>query len=90
VTLVCIYFGAWEATKRFGVPDVEEFAERGDSEFRYPVKDGYSPMPFCVRVTQLKVRDAPGGPQSIPIIFYRRHYLWMFGWIVHLTYEKGE
>ena len=53
VTLVGVYFGAWEATKKFGVPAVSSFAEWDGSEFPdLAPYNAHAPYPFYVRISQ--------------------------------------
>jgi hypothetical protein len=88
VTLVCFYFGAWEATKNFGVPAVSEFIETTTSGFCFPVDHADSPFPFCVRVDQGGVESIPGRKPSFA--YYRRSYSWIFGWIIHWKDEEVQ
>ena len=87
VTLVCVYFGAWEATKTFGVPAVEEFAVKGHGEFGRRIADPHSPMPFCVHVTRHRLDYPSPAGGGLMMRYYRRYYLWFFGLIVHLKDE---
>ena len=50
VTLVCTYFGAWMATKKYGVP---QFGT------------GTSPMPFVVCQNTITVNFAPNGREIL-------------------------
>ena len=65
VTSVCVYFGAWEATKKYGLPVVlNDEAEQADS-----------PMPLVIReVTSGFYLNAP-----YAIHHTSEYYLWLFG-----------
>jgi hypothetical protein len=73
VTLVCCYFGAWEATKRYGMP--REVHQYGRKSYCDPFwRDTYSSdeptalMPFVVRYGD-----------GADIEFRWGYYLWLFG-----------
>ena len=78
VTLVCAYFGAWEATKRYGLKTTDEtrlISRTNPAEYStivLPVTES-SPMPFLIR------RDRgglfPTGSATPPV----RYYVWLFG-----------
>lgn len=65
VTLVCAYFGAWEATKRYGVPTHRRLLSGT------PIRAS-SPAAFIIRY-EIGV-DLLGGPPS------RAYHLWIFGY----------
>ena len=73
VTLVCAYFGAWEATKRYGL-------ERGLSDdLDMPLREE-SPAPFIV--LQSGSFEGPRKKLSNPyraISTRTRIYIWFFG-----------
>ena len=76
VTLVGAYFGAWDATKRWGVPVLELPPPIDDGTipvFGRPVPPS-SPMPFFVLWTEFRV-----DPQRHRLIEYHRYYVWAFG-----------
>jgi hypothetical protein len=84
VTLICAYFGAWEATKRYGVPSGSRWVVSGDSSLSPSGNDydrvvaAWSPLPLAV------VCDETG-----PFINEtRRYYLWLFGAMIKLPYES--
>ena len=72
VTLVCVYLAAWEATKRYGVP---EFTRRMNPSMETP--DASSPMPFIVGVTDVVELTDDLGQNSVHM---RCHFFWFFGW----------
>ncbi len=87
VTLACVYFGLWEATRRKGVEDVNECFEW---RHEYSGSDGISYPVFF-----------PGGWWNVsataPLIVSidvhpyptRRHYyFWFFGYVAKLPYER--
>src|SRR5688572_26496760 len=90
VTLVCAYFGAWEATKRFA----KNYGELSRIHWplhppRYPplhpqpqdyyVHESYSPLPFIV---------AQKGQRYQRVWeFRRRYYIWLFGRMFAIPYE---
>jgi hypothetical protein len=61
VTLVCAYFGAWEATKRYGVPQPETKGSEGTL-----ILSAESQLPLIVSQTEM----FPDGRR-------RRQYLWL-------------
>jgi hypothetical protein len=84
VTLVCAYFGAWEATKKYGVP----------SSFEFPPTHGVrasSPAPFVIRYDRLifpSVKLTPSGLPDLDAIWKRSHVsLWLFGPEIPLPFE---
>jgi hypothetical protein len=74
VTLSCLYFGSWEATKRAGVSRVERLL---DDEFR-PSSETTSPLPFVVSA---HVNDLDTHLDGIILLWplERRHYFWLPG-----------
>jgi hypothetical protein len=68
VTLICAYFGAWEATKRFGVPSL------GASK---------SPMPFIVYESKLVILGTAAG-LTFRELEPRVYYVWLFGMSINL------
>ena len=88
LTLICVYFGAWDATKRFGIPAVSKVAETDNGEFLLPVLTADSRLPFCVTVVQEKKPKDRGYPVLAFQYGYRRDYIWIFGWVVHLRDER--
>jgi hypothetical protein len=86
VTLVCVYFGAWEATKRYGINiDLDWPARRtvlnalGDSTGPPQIRLlwGYETSPAALII----VSDEP--------ISKRKYYLWLFGPRFKLPYESN-
>jgi len=78
VTLVCVYFGCWEITKRFGVRDIvfHKYVFRklnNKEEVRFA---GFlsSPGPFVVS------QKWTGNDET--------YYFWFFGYIAKLPYER--
>jgi len=80
ITLVCAYFGVWEATKRYSFPNsITAFVETGKS---YTVMiDKESPLPLLVLTTELV-------PDKNPLVELRRCYFWCFGLTVKLPVER--
>ena len=83
VTLVCAYFGAWEATKKYGVP----FGPEGPAPKRdiYSIVDSTSPVAFIVSRQEWCV-DLDGTNESRQSI-HRHYYLWLFGPMIRLPFE---
>ncbi len=75
VTLVCVYFGCWEITKRYGVPAVDSM----DNGILVS-----SPMPFVVGCYRLY--DKYYGRHD-KWEFRREHYLWIFGFSVRTPFS---
>lgn len=74
LTLVCAYFGAWEATKKYGVPvEVHHRVNTLADSVSLPKPDASSPMPFVITQTWVRVT------QSGPISEAREYYVWFFG-----------
>jgi hypothetical protein len=75
VTLVCTYFAAWEATKRWGVGVLPSPGGVGGCI-------RHSPFPLLIAEDELLNCgvDQWGGP--------RRFYLWLFGREVKLPFES--
>ena len=84
VTLVCCYFGAWEATKKQGVDDVINYTEEilPDTETTYDVSFSmeYHPsQPLVVRVDRILFE-----PHRTRCYYY----FWFFGYVAKLPYER--
>ena len=96
VTLVCLYFGAWDLTKRWGIPDntVEmpgyvvrqpttgRLIHTKDSGVAAVVTAG-SPAPFVIWTEELWVDANTGNIKHV-----MRHYIWLFGPEVMLPLES--
>lgn len=82
VTLVCAYFGVWEATKRYGVPETHPAAlyENVPLPNSWIVWGGSSPMPFVVKEYEV----GPGREGCCPTYYY----LWLFGPKIKLPFES--
>ena len=81
VTLVCLYFGCWEATKSKGVEDIETvvFSTIDHGVFRL---DHDVPVPFLVRT---RARSHPTDGKLIHS--WHRDYIWFFGYVAKLPNE---
>ena len=97
VTLVCCYLACWQPTSTVGVDDVRsKFCEpkvyrshvgpvartiittaRLGDEMSDEIHDISPRLPLVIRVTENHLSE----------IVYR-DYLWVFGWVVELPYEK--
>jgi hypothetical protein len=83
VTLVCAYFGAWEATKRYVRSDRSVFTTTPGSP-PY-VMDVDSPMPLLVCRDEVDYFYHDDGRA---LIYYpRRYYVWLFGPTVRLPIQ---
>ena len=96
VTLVCLYFGAWDLTKRRGIPDqtVEmpgyivhqpttgRLIHIKDSGVAAVVTAG-SPAPFAIWTEELLVDEKTGNIKHV-----RRHYVWLLGPMIKLPVES--
>jgi hypothetical protein len=80
VTLVCCYFGCWEITKRYGVPDWEITGPLGTGPDR---TYAYSPAPLVVvdieDVTLPYMIRNGYGAWSGPPMMRTSYDLWLFG-----------
>jgi hypothetical protein len=99
VTLVCAYFGAWEATKRYGVFDLlnptmpdSGYFEMYDVPFHARV-----PVPFLIASDQVKGHRSSSGTPGTRIeladdfidgsFIKRTYYLWLVGPRIKLPIE---
>ncbi len=85
VTFVCFYFGMWEATKRQGVADVNEYLEWPNTREINPLflegANASAPVPLIAVVDQPS--DWVVVPQKT-----RYYYFWFFGYVARLPYER--
>jgi hypothetical protein len=84
VTLVCAYFGAWEATKYYALGSPVKIHTSDHGEQKWVVTLDSCPAPFVLwRDEHLPDRERgyhwPGA---------RRYYLWFFGAEFQLAYES--
>jgi hypothetical protein len=102
ITLVCIYFGAWEATKRYGViknPDVSK--SQGSARINIladtlPPKtitvDSSSPAPLIVSrseyISEYFVKSHVDRQYSV-VNGPVHYYLWLFGPTFKLPFESS-
>jgi hypothetical protein len=77
VTLICAYFGAWEATKRFGVNHVERLAADQNEAVNMAV---IAPVPFLVYRVE--------GDEPYSGLF-KRYYLWFPGISIRLPFQSN-
>ncbi len=83
VTLVCAYFGAWEATKRYGVPDPDwPCFPPPDYKHEKIVSYADCPTPFILGRDEFYIDSGEH------LHFARRYYLWLFGPEFKLPYES--
>jgi hypothetical protein len=92
VTLVCAYFGAWEATKKYGVDKKPEFPVREQLFI-----ESHSPAPLLVSthvmesvppVPETAQKIAPSsGWHEVRMVESRKYYLWLFGPRLKLPFE---
>ena len=86
VTLVCMYFGAWEATKRYGVPKTP--LRLADLPY---IDHAEAPMPLIVFQDEFDsaslVRSDLGNIGHL-LIPRRRFYIWLFGPKIKLPFES--
>ena len=90
MTLICAYFGAWEATKRYGVPVARDTPIANvtivDSTGRHGVSvagdtataNASSPAPFRIARDEWKLEEEPKGAWW-DLSQHRCYYLWLFG-----------
>ena len=83
VTLVCAYFRAWEATKRYG-PIGEKLSR--DVIEESTVIGCNSPVPFVIQAT--KIRMIPITNTSVTYDVRDYYYLWLFGPTIELPFES--
>jgi hypothetical protein len=82
VSAICVYFGAWEMTKRLGVRDtthlLQEYADNGRvivAAITPPAEE--SPMPFVIRRAEYGYMSGT-----------YQYYLWFFGFRWKAPYER--
>ena len=90
VTLVCAYFGAWEATKKYGkAPDMPT---SGPQIFFGFISDDEVLMPLVIGRSEdgtIVGRDEQGDwTVEITSISCYRYYLWLFGPTIKLPFER--
>ena len=76
MTLVCAYFGAWEATKRYGIP-LKPLSDTFAGSSQLELSSESSPFPFIIRHDNLIVFSQPA----------REYYLWLFGPRIKLPFN---
>jgi hypothetical protein len=87
VTLVCAYFGGWEASKRAAPKQLRFYVRLDDENFK-SVHNATSPAPLILRLEERHVFVPLGGVansiRSQPI----KYYLWLFGPMFELPFES--
>jgi hypothetical protein len=84
VTLICVYFGTWQATATFGVDDVSKRLTSENNGAFIPV---IYKAPLLVATEESEVTyGAPGEPDEV--ITRSSYYFWFAGWIVKLPFER--
>jgi hypothetical protein len=84
VTLLCAYFGVWEATKRYGVKPMQ-----GRILNNYRVLRGGSPGPLlisCFQEGPVVLHD--GCTYAGAMMVVKTQYLWLFGPAIRLPWES--
>ena len=86
MTLVCVYFGAWEATKRYGVGPEPDFIS---SSLLSPLTwNESSPAPFIIGRDEGEY-ESSGSPTISRWSWHRRYYLWLFGPEIQWPFESN-
>lgn len=80
LTLVCAYFGAWEATKNRGTI-IHEWEKRAENE----PTSAEAILPLVIAQNEIVVTHPK--PNSTVMTGTRRYYLWLFGPKIRLPYE---
>jgi hypothetical protein len=96
LTFICIYFGSWQTTTRFGVPQPTSgtpVSSQGDTKIVF----ADSPAPLLIRqdeviippinIQTLVLGGHGGGPP--PHNLKRRYYLWLGVLTIKLPYESS-
>lgn len=87
VTLVCAYFGAWEATKRYGVNEgqviVGNVGQRGSF-----FTSEWSPAPLITSCLDHDVTVRDGGVVELRKINGWNYYIWLFGPKIKLPFRS--
>ena len=99
VALLCVYFGAWEITKKYGVREPDQFiyVTTGrlflEGDIQIHVLEAGSPLPFVVWQNEIELLHKQEHPDYAsyrqPTRISRRYYLWMFGWTAQLPFESN-
>ena len=86
VTLVCAYFAAWEATKKFGVPNVSTRLRGEDTAIDVEVFDAWSTIPLIIgcdaQYSEMGIVE--GRRYAVNRWVECNYYLWLFGSMVKL------
>ena len=88
VTLVCAYFGAWEATKRWGSKEYGTPVEDDPGTVRFTYPEEVSPMPFLIRcdeATYFYMSHVGSGSTHIST-----YYLWLPGLKIKIGVHRTE
>jgi len=81
VTLVCLYFGCWEATKSLGVEDVKTVVSS-------TIDHGIIRLDLDVPVLFLVRTRARSNPTDGALIrYWHRDYIWFFSYVAKLPNE---
>jgi hypothetical protein len=84
VTVVCAYFGAWEATNKY-VATQNQPAMRVFRDGRFHALDARAPFPFVVIRDEYRAFDNSQLPTG-----RSAYYFWFFGYEVPLPYEQNH
>ncbi len=86
LTLVCVYFGAWEATKKYGVRKVSSDVISESEHVRFSKAPG--PSLVLVDVHRRSERIKTNDGYVIHFIPVRLYYVWLFGPKIKLPFES--
>ncbi|HUG67861.1 MAG TPA: hypothetical protein VMM76_08915 [Pirellulaceae bacterium] len=94
VTLVCVYFGLWEITKRWGVPELDEYSHynwiygaNSTAPLIVTIDEGYAgPNETVVEVMNQSLEETGNFGFGGPPESRRSYYLWLFGPRIRLTH----
>ena len=89
VSLVCVYFGAWEITKR-NAKTRANATIYGDNDEPLRIFNTSIPMPFIVVRDEVQYRESTSkGGVSLTSEHRRSYHLWLFGPMFRLFYKEG-
>lgn len=86
VTLACVYFGGWQATKHWGIPQI-----RASLNATGNVETVEAPLPFLVRAVGFRNEGGTASGKFWNVEeHYTRYSLWLFGLTIELPFGHTE
>lgn len=86
ITLVCCYAACWGPTKKQGNEDVSAFLTKRNYDI--PVRsEPIAPLLLRLRLVEVNIFST-ASPRSSALVSHDTFYLWLFGYVVPLPYER--